>query len=335
MQPTKLLDNLNSDYWAASSALQPKNAPQKVLVYVESHEDVAFWRNILHSFESSSVKFEINIPSVTSLEKGKKAALAKSKDAGTHLIICVDSDYDYLLQDTTEQSDTINSSKYIFQTYTYSLENLLCYSSSLHRVCVQATKNDNQLLDWEVLLVAYSQIIYKLFLWSVYFSLKQDTSTFTISDFNDTVKILDKADAANHFRTALEGLQRRVDAKLAELKSKFAAEVESVERLSEQLKPLGLDQDNTYLFVQGHTVKDNVVLMFLNPICAALKKEKETQIKDLAKGSKTQLTNELNHYRNQQSEHEVALNHNTEFKDCFLYKKLHDDLTEYVKNFKK
>lgn len=43
MPSTTLLDNLNSDFIAAFSSLQPKGSNQRVLVYVESDEDIAFW----------------------------------------------------------------------------------------------------------------------------------------------------------------------------------------------------------------------------------------------------------------------------------------------------
>jgi hypothetical protein len=43
-----LLENLNSDFLNAFSALLPKSAAQRVLVYVESDDDIAFWRNVLN-----------------------------------------------------------------------------------------------------------------------------------------------------------------------------------------------------------------------------------------------------------------------------------------------
>ena len=62
MQPTNLLDNLSADFMAAISKLQPKSAPQKVLVYVESDDDIAFWRDILSPFEQNKLRFDIQLP---------------------------------------------------------------------------------------------------------------------------------------------------------------------------------------------------------------------------------------------------------------------------------
>ncbi|TGO02534.1 hypothetical protein PN36_23425 [Candidatus Thiomargarita nelsonii] len=68
------------------------------------------------------------------LARGKEEVL--KIQAGEYLLLCVDSDYDYLLQDATEVSKRINQEPYIFQTYAYSIENYKCYAESLRGVCV-------------------------------------------------------------------------------------------------------------------------------------------------------------------------------------------------------
>lgn len=338
MQPTTLLDNLNSDLLAAFSALLPKSAAQRVLVYVESDDDIAFWRNILVQFEVNGIDFDIQLPIKNYLEKGKTAALEKSQEilnigVGTHLIICVDSDYDYLLQNATELSRKINNSDFIFQTYTYSIENLLCWSERLHSLCVQSAQHDSKIINLEELIKLYSKIIYKLFLWSIHFTIKQDFDSFTISNFCNTVKILDKADVSEQFKAALQGLDNRVKAKLNDLELQFPDDIVLVQELSEHLKDLGLNQDNTYLFAQGHLIKDNVILMFLKPICLHLHREKENQIKTNAKHN-TELSDQMRKYHKQIIPIDTVLNSNTEYKSCFLYLKIHTDLTKYVQKLK-
>lgn len=332
MQPTTLLDNLNTDFLAAFSALMPKGSPQRVLVYVESDEDIAFWRGILTPFEESGLSFDIQLPIKNNLEKGKLAVLEFANRTGNNLILCVDSDYDYLLQHTTDTSTLINGNEFIFQTYTYSIENLLCYAGSLHLVSAQASKNDSKMVDFEALVQLYSKMIYPLFLWSVYFSFKQDTTFFTVANFCETIKILDPAIVREGFNTALQGLKNRVDIKVAELEGRFPNDAPQVEALANTLQPLGVENTNVYLFTHGHTIKNNVTLVFLNPIFNHLKREKEQQIRTNAKHN-TALKDQINHYKNQTIPIELALNSNTEYKACFLYKKIHGDLSQYVDNF--
>ena len=108
MQPTTLLDNLNSDFLAAMSILQPKSAAERVLVYVESDDDISFWRYILNPFEGKKINFDIQLPISDELKKGKVAVLGLARNVGKNLILCVDSDYDYLLQNETKQSKKVH-----------------------------------------------------------------------------------------------------------------------------------------------------------------------------------------------------------------------------------
>ena len=332
MQPTTLLDNLNSDFLAAFSVLMPKGSPQRVLVYVESDDDVSFWRSILAPFEEKGLSFDIQLPIQNTLKKGKLAVLEFADRVGNNLILCVDSDYDYLLQDTTPTSSLINKNNFIFQTYAYSIENLLCYANSLHVICVQSTKNDTKIIEFEALMKLYSKIVYPLFLWSTHFAFKQDTTSFTLTNFCETVKILEKAIVSEQFSTALKELKNKVDAKIQELKEKFPNEVPHVETLIENLKILGIEDENTYLFIQGHTIKDNVTLMFLKSVFSHLKSEKEKQIKANAKHD-IDRNNQLSSYKNQIIPIETTLNSNTEYKSCFLYQKITTDIELYINIF--
>ena len=264
MQPTSLLDNLNSDLLAALTALLPKGSAQRVLVYVESHDDISFWRSILSPFERQGVNFDIQLPSHNTLQKGKTAVLEFADRVGQNLVLCVDSDYDYLLQGNSDTSELINKNQYIFQTYAYSIENLKCYSEGLHLILSQSSKNDTKIFDFNELMQLYSSIAYKLFLWSVHFSLKQDTTSFTLTEFCDTIKVLDKVQVSDKFASAFQGLKDRVAIKLSELERNYPNDVNEIQSLAKKLEQLGVLPTNTYLFIQGHTIKDNVVLMFLN-----------------------------------------------------------------------
>ena len=106
-----LVSNLNSEYLQASSSLYSKNAPERVYVYVESYDDIPFWRSVFADFENNKLCFEIMIPSAVSLIKGKKKVLDLIPSSGKNLILCVDSDYDYLLQEATDISRKVNQEK--------------------------------------------------------------------------------------------------------------------------------------------------------------------------------------------------------------------------------
>jgi hypothetical protein len=306
--PTTLINSLTSDYMAATSALFPKGTAKEVLVYVEGNDDKPFWSNILAPLERQlNVRFNMQTPT-----KGKKWALKQDIGGlGLYLIICVDSDYDYLLQDATEISRKINNSDYIFQTYSYSIENLQCYSGSLQAVWAALTQSEKKMVDFDDLLRKYSQIVYRLFLWSFYFYKAKRQSCFTIAQLSDAIQIHainSAATLAAQVDATLQTLKNRVKSKEHDLESSFAAEKTCVEALSENLKTLGVTQDNTYLFARGHTIKDVVVTLL------------RATIKHLLKSKDTTIANKLSSHAG--------------YKACFLYGKIEGDLKKYSRKFK-
>ena len=96
---TSLRDNLTSSYFNAAHKLYSKKARRRIIAYVESYDDVAFWRTLLEEFEDDEHYFQVMLPSATSLAKGKKMVLMNTlntAELGKSLIACVDSDYDFL-----------------------------------------------------------------------------------------------------------------------------------------------------------------------------------------------------------------------------------------------
>ena len=327
---TSLRDNLTSSYFNAAHKLYSKKARRRIIAYVESYDDVAFWPPFLEEFEPDEHYFHVMLPSATSLAKGKKMVLMNTlntAELGRSLIACVDSDYDFLLQGATNTSRKINRNRYIFQTYTYAIENYHCFAESLHEVCVQATLNDRFILDFNAYLKRYSEIVYPLFLWNVWFYRQRDTYTFPMYDFHTYTAL--REISLKHPEHSLEALQHRVNQKLSELKARFPGSVGQVNALRPELKELGLVPETTYLYRQGHHVMDNVVMKLLIPVCTALRREREQEIKRLAEHNE-QFRNELTCYQNSQVNVEIMLKKNVAYKRLFHYDWLRQDIQEYL-----
>lgn len=325
----RLADNISSQYIAAANLLRSKKARKKIVAYVESYDDVFFWRTLLSEFENDEYYFEVMLPSSESLVKGKKAALMNSLGSGLgqNMIACVDADYDYLLQDSTNTSRQINHSQYVFHTYAYAIENFQCYAESLHDICVQATLNDRVIIDLPIFMKLYSQTIFPLFAWSIWFYRKRILNKFSITDFNNTVRI----DTVNlrHPEEALNSVANRVRRKLNWLENRFSRYRNGVDALQNELKQLGVAPETTYLFIQGHNLFENVVLKLLYPICAQLRRERELEIKMLAEHNQ-QMQNELTCYQHSQTGINFILKKNTAYKDAPLYQRLRDDIRHFL-----
>ena len=121
--PKKLKDYINSSYFEAANALTSKKARRRIVAYVESYDDIYFWRTVLSEFEDDKRYFEVMLPSKVNLTRGKKSVLmnfieergesGEVRDVlGKDMIACVDADYDYLLQGRTTQSRKVLESPY-------------------------------------------------------------------------------------------------------------------------------------------------------------------------------------------------------------------------------
>jgi hypothetical protein len=119
----RLKDNVNSQYFQAANALKPKQARRRIVAYVESYDDIFFWRTVLGRFENERRYFEVMLPSKVNLLRGKKSVLMNfiGEHVGPDMIACVDADYDYLLQGCTPTSKQILESPYVFHTYVYAI----------------------------------------------------------------------------------------------------------------------------------------------------------------------------------------------------------------------
>ena len=309
--------------------LPPEDDRYLVHVYVEGYEDVAFWRGIFDHFRNPYLRFEISVPNRDDLPKGKKVLMSMlNRTEKESVLLCVDSDFDYLFAGETEQSAKILNADNMFHTYTYATENYLCYAPSLRNVCVKATKNDTRIFDFVRFMAAYSNIIYPLFLWYVHSARNSTESVFTLAEFRAAVR-LGYVDIRHNGEGTLAWLQRNVERRRLALERDNPTMCEAVEALGAQLNKRGVERDNCYLFMHGHTLMDNVTMPLLSAVCDKLRQLSVAKIN----GSKVEgvaLKNELQNYTNTLRSIRDVLLDNENYTSCPLYKRLRDDIQEYL-----
>ncbi|MFI3331608.1 MAG: DUF4435 domain-containing protein [Rikenellaceae bacterium] len=299
-----------------------------VKAYVEGYEDVAFWRGIFDDFESDTLTFEVSVPPREDLAKGKKVLLKMLPFSSHTNIMCVDSDFDYLFDDLTEQSALLNSSQFMFHTYAYATENYVCYAPTLHNVCVKATKNDTRIFDFEKFLAEYSTIIYPLFVWYCYSAQMDQKKVFTLIDFRSSVR-LNYLEVENNGSATLSWLKRQVAKRVKSLEFHNPNLISEIEKFGKHLSTKEITPENTYLFMQGHTLMENVILIMLNAVCDELKKMSNLRIACSTKQG-VALKNEMSNYNNSLRNVRDILLDNENYKECFLYQKLKEDIERYV-----
>lgn len=325
----RLKDNLSSSYFEAANRLRSKRARRRIVAYVESYDDIFFWHTVLNKFEDETRYFEVMLPSRVNLTKGKKSVLMNllCEHVGQDMIACVDADYDWLLQGVTPVSEKIISNPYVFHTYVYAIENYQCYAPSLHSVCVMVTLNDRLVFDFVDYLTQFSQAIFPLFVWNIWYYRCNRYGEFTITDFN---RVIETGNFNMHNPYAnIENVRHKVGRKIHQLQQKNPNAKESYLKLKNELKAMGVTPDTTYLYIQGHHLFDNVIVPMLKRITTRLRQERENEINRNAMHG-TQRRNELSSYNHSIEDVISMLRRNTGYADSIPFHRLQADIAAYL-----
>ena len=326
----RLTDNINSQYFEAINKMTPKKARRRIVVYVESYDDVFFWRSVLGRYEDDKLTFDIMLPSRNQhLDRGKKAAISNMlKGVGRDMIACVDADYDYILQGATEMSRQMLENPYIFHTYAYAIENFQCYAKGLHETCVMVTLNDHRIFNFERFLQSYSQTIWPLFVWHVVFLQRRKmTMHFDMCEFNKVV-VLPSVRIQNP-KWAIEYLSKKVRAKMFQLERRFPKLKDALPETDRMLRDLGINDNNTYLYIQGHHLFDLVVSPVVQTVCDILRNEQENDIRDRAVHSE-QARTEIACYENSLGKVKMMMKKNTYYQFSPEFQKILVDVERYL-----
>ena len=320
----RLKDNLNSQYFEAANSLTSKKARRRIVAYVESYDDIYFWRTVLSEFENDKRYFEVMLPSKGNLTRGKKSVLMnflEGEPLGRDMIACVDADYDYLIQGRTHQSQKVLDSPY------YAIENFQCYAPSLHNVCVSVTLNDHRIFDFREYFRAFSEALFPLFVWSIMLYRNGNYPRFSITDLN---RIADPGGFnVQNPEPSIANVKRKVRTKIHDLQRQFPDAKEEYLATKEDIKTLGVTPQTTYLYIQGHHLFDTVVSPILSKVCNLLRQERQNEIYH-ASAHKTQKRNEMSCYENSLQDIKVMLKKNTGYMCSEQFRQVQDDIRHYL-----
>ena len=313
---SRLSSHLNSAYIAAASRLEGRAARPRVVAYVESYDDIFFWRDAL-SEAAPHVQFEVVLPSRLTLGRGKKIALANR--LGPHMIACVDADYDFLMQGATPTGEMVCRSPYVVHTFVYAIENLRCHAEALDRVCVMATLNDRVVFDFRAFLTAFSRIVHPLLVWNVWAYRYGFYTQFSLTDFARTVEVREVL--LHHPERMLDDLRRRVNREIATLQRRFPQARAGYKPLRDEMARLGVTPETAYLDLRGHDLVDVVLGPILSAVCEVLRREREREITQLA-CHVVQQQNELAAYRHAIAPVEEMLRKHTAYHDTPEFRRI-------------
>lgn len=324
-RPNDLTHEIDSQYFSAMSALSGGN---RITVYVEGYADIAFWRNIFDRFTTPSRKFQIMTPARDDLAKGKKVVLSFAEKAGSNLLLCVDSDFDYLFPDASPQAQRVSKCPYLIQTYAYAIENLQCHPESLQSVAVKATKTDREIFDFVRFFSEYSRAIYPAFVWYAWAARESLPETFSLADFRNTVRI-NFLDLAENGAKTISFVERQVAKRVARLRANHPDADAGLESVEARFRELSIAPSDVNYYMQGHTLMDNVVKIVMTTVCEALRRMTVEELD----GSRTRgisQRNQVSYYNNSLVELDNLLADNMGYMSSVYYERISARIEEIL-----
>ena len=181
---------------------------------------------------------------------GRHCVLLLKDYADKELVLCVDSDSEYLLE------MPILDNPFVFHTYVDSIENFWCYPKGFPEMVEKVMGTEGVTFDFTHFFETYSTIIYPYLLCSL-FSTKQRDDLLKRAILGDNAGFLLKTD----WTTFEEKLKLQYES----LYNQYQLNA-SFEPFVTRLIHLGLTEKEAYLFVRGHDILDRVALPLIKSV---------------------------------------------------------------------
>lgn len=326
---------------------------QDITAYVEGLDDVVFWEDVFRKF-APSLKINFSFYSRESnYESGKLTVLTENniQKADLRLILCVDSDFDYLLK-----SEPIYSNPYIFHTYAYSIENFKFFPYNLNIIAKKCSLPLQETFCFIKFLEDYSKTVYEIFLYITFFR-KQEynakkqglevNSEILISNENlnpvfgfDQSEIkseINLSNLSNNGANLIKLLEDRVNKCKSEIENKHKnIDLKAIE--NDLIEEFEVKPENIYWYIRGHTLYKYVVTHLLKRIVKIYQDERENDYNIDSQEGKNKLNEYKNYTKRIRCETLLQDGHNS----CLLYlelcplmEKIKQDIDRYLLEFYK
>ena len=297
---TCILDAANSEYVRHENYLRTSLQLQEVIIYVEGWDDIDFWRECVSPYIHKR-KFTIDIlrdPDGKFIE-GKRNLLSNIPitSLGPNMLIAVDADYDWIIEDYKPSSTTpslsrvIRNNPYILHTYLYSIESYKCHALCLPGIITKSTgiTLSTECVDY---MSEYSKAVADLFLIHLV-SVDLVDGIYTLSSFiTDVDHIKLDFSSLSLKQSSLDYLNKR----RKNLSSYVLRHQNEIEFYKNKLLDLGFNEEKYYLLFKGHCVANTMVRSRFLGLIQKLRINKQKQIYELANLDITQGCQQMAHY---------------------------------------
>ena len=142
-----LKEYITKDYIYNTKFFREQNTLIPVKVLVEGEDDIEFWKKVLSKYNkynfSIATNKVIDSKGTTTVHNGKDALMKWTSQLCENFIICVDADYDLVIDNYHSYTNILRDNKYIINTAYYSIENVLCHPDNLSKIEKELTTIDS------------------------------------------------------------------------------------------------------------------------------------------------------------------------------------------------
>lgn len=312
---TTLVQNVNNTFYKQRNALTGRDG--EITVLVEDYADEYLWMVILKaSCPGKNFRF-------TPYQEGENLSQSKNliakeikEKGGDSYIGCLDADQSYLLRHhgNTLGKD-LEETSYLFHTYAYSRENLLCMPSTLTQVFTAATSLQT-IFSFDSFFKDLSNVIYPLFILDLYMR-SINGRVFNVDKWKQILpgeKAIKAAFRQNNTASIVADVQKKVNNALKPLKNSTGYQANDHAQFERELIAANtyVNQDNCCLFVYGHELIEFVTVLMQE----LGKKELEDEIARLNAQTtmKPQVKQEkISHLKKEQKDFKTVICSNTGF----------------------
>lgn len=257
-----LRNKTNSAFVAVSSLTRSKKSKPKIYVYVEDDLDKVFWRSMLSSLASDYhlilQVYHVGDAEVRGKDAMMKAAFERRIPVGERLLICIDADYDLLIDEYHPYTAYLRKCPYIITTEWYSMENLKCHPSKVIDFFDKMTLMEEIKLDFENSLRQVSVLYWQLLV-MLLVSISNGDCYYEICHFGNDLKNIsfdEKGTVDNATKIAVRAIVVKHNAYLAEHKGDIVS-------MEKKLFARGYNSENCWEIMKGHDLAEIIVKRLL------------------------------------------------------------------------
>lgn len=332
MKNTTLTENINNNFYLQRNALTGRMG--EITALVEDYADTYLWLVILQTACPNRQFRLMPYQEGENLSQSKNLIAREIMARGGNLYIgCIDSDQSYLLRRYGNQlGKAIEQTKFLFHTYAYSMENLICMPSTLSQIVTASTSLQSS-FSFDEFFKAFSNTIYNLFLLDLFLRSKQSKTVLSVDKWKNIYpgeKVIKKSIKDNRPVDLINDVAKKV--KTFEKKLYGAPEFSGTELKAFEQSLLAsndfLNKDNCCLFVYGHELLEFVSMLLVSVADVVVSSEK-ARINGQTKMNQDVKKEKLSHLDNQQKDITSDLRSNMGFvvQNSLIFNKIKTDLS--------